>query len=50
MLETGKKSQKSGLEDAGIKKVKEAHWNLSQSELIEEALKNGEGHLAIQEH
>ena len=46
MLETGKKSQKSGLEAAGIKKVKEAHWNLSQSELIEEALKNREGHLA----
>ena len=46
MLETGKKSNKAGLEAAGIKKVKEAHWNLSQSELIEEALKNGEGHLA----
>ena len=46
MLETGKKSQKSGLEAAGIKKVKEAHWNLSQSELIEESLKNSEGHLA----
>ena len=46
MLETGKKSNKVNLEAAGIKKVKEAHWNLNQSQLIEEALKNGEGHLA----
>ncbi|HEY9116659.1 MAG TPA: phosphoenolpyruvate carboxykinase (ATP) [Roseivirga sp.] len=45
MLETGIKSNKAGLETAGIKKVKEAHWNLNQTELIEEAIKNGEGHL-----
>lgn len=44
MLETGIKSNKAGLETAGIK-VKEAHWNLSPTELIEEAIKNGEGHL-----
>lgn len=43
MLETGIKSKKSGLESAGIKKVKEAHWNLEPSHLTEEALKNGEG-------
>ncbi len=43
MLETGIKSKKSGLEAAGIKKVKEAHWNLEPSHLTEEALKNGEG-------
>ncbi|WP_420318737.1 phosphoenolpyruvate carboxykinase (ATP) [Ekhidna sp.] len=45
MQEYGVKSTKSDLSDLGIK-VKEAHWNMSQSELIEEALKNGEGHLA----
>lgn len=45
MQEYGVKSQTKGLSDLGIK-VKEAHWNLSQSELIEEALKNSEGHLA----
>lgn len=45
MLETGTKSTKAGLEAAGIKKVKEAHWNLSPTELIEESIKNGEGHL-----
>ena len=44
MLETGKKS-KTGLEAAGIKKVKEAHWNLTPTELIEESIKNGEGNL-----
>ncbi|MBO3696907.1 phosphoenolpyruvate carboxykinase (ATP) [Roseivirga sp. E12] len=44
MLETGIKSNKAGLETAGIK-VKEAHWNLSPTELIEEAIQNGEGHL-----
>ncbi|MFT7150916.1 MAG: phosphoenolpyruvate carboxykinase (ATP) [Nonlabens sp.] len=44
MLESGIKSNKAGLETAGIK-VKEAHWNLSPTELIEEAIKNGEGHL-----
>jgi phosphoenolpyruvate carboxykinase (ATP) len=42
MQEYGVKSSKSDLSDLGIK-VKEAHWNLSQSELIEETLKSGEG-------
>ncbi len=42
MQEYGVKSTKSDLSDLGIK-VKEAHWNLSQSELIEETLKSGEG-------
>lgn len=37
---------KAGLESIGIKKVKEACWNLSASELIEEAIKNEEGYLA----
>jgi phosphoenolpyruvate carboxykinase (ATP) len=41
----GTKSTKSDLSDLGIK-VHEAHWNLSQSELIEESIKNREGHLA----
>ncbi|MFY0605275.1 MAG: phosphoenolpyruvate carboxykinase (ATP) [Cyclobacteriaceae bacterium] len=45
MKEYGMKSQKIGLEAARIKKVKEAHWNLNPAELIEEALKNREGHL-----
>ncbi len=45
MQEFGLKSQKSGLEGLGIK-VKEAHWNLRQAELIEESIKNNEGHLA----
>jgi len=45
MQEFGLKSQKSGLEGLGIK-VKEAHWNLRQAELIEESIKNSEGHLA----
>ena len=44
MLESGIKSNKAGLETAGIK-VKEAHWNLGPTELIEEAIINGEGHL-----
>ncbi|MEQ8903754.1 phosphoenolpyruvate carboxykinase (ATP) [Ekhidna sp.] len=42
MQEYGVKSSKSDLSNLGIK-VKEAHWNLSQSELIEETLKRGEG-------
>ena len=42
MKEFGVKSGKSDLSNLGIK-VKEAHWNLSQSELIEETLKHGEG-------
>ena len=39
MQEFGLKSSKSGLEDLGIKQVKEAHWNLSPAELTEEAVK-----------
>ena len=42
MQEYGVKSSKSDLSDLGIK-VKEAHWNLNQAELIEETLKSGEG-------
>ncbi len=42
MQEFGIKSSKNDLSSLGIK-VKEAHWNLSQSELIEETLKNEEG-------
>ncbi|MEQ9403336.1 MAG: phosphoenolpyruvate carboxykinase (ATP) [Cyclobacteriaceae bacterium] len=42
MQEFGVKSSKNDLSHIGIK-VKEAHWNLTQSELIEETLKNNEG-------
>lgn len=45
MNEQGLKSQKSGLETASINKVKEAFWNLNTAELVEGAVKNGEGHL-----
>ncbi|MEM7549635.1 MAG: phosphoenolpyruvate carboxykinase (ATP) [Bacteroidota bacterium] len=45
MQEFGLKSEKAGLHDIGVK-VKEAHWNLSSAELIEESIVNGEGHLA----
>lgn len=45
MNEYGLKSQKSGLEVAGIKKMKEAYWNMSPAELIEASLVNQEGHL-----
>ena len=45
MKEYGLKSQKSGLEAAGIKKVKEAFWNLAPAELIEDAVHEEEGHL-----
>ncbi len=34
-----------GLEAVGIKTVGEIHWNLTPTELIEDALKRGEGHL-----
>ncbi|MBC6426186.1 MAG: phosphoenolpyruvate carboxykinase (ATP) [Ekhidna sp.] len=42
MKEFGVKSSKNNLSNLSIK-VKEAHWNLSQSELIEDILKSGEG-------
>ncbi|MFT4737649.1 MAG: phosphoenolpyruvate carboxykinase (ATP) [Cyclobacteriaceae bacterium] len=45
MEEFGLKSKKEDLQSIGVK-VKEAHWNLTQAELIEESIKNGEGHLA----
>lgn len=45
MEEFGLKSEKSGLEAAGIKKVKEAYWNLTAAELTEDAVRDGEGHL-----
>lgn len=44
MQEFGLKSNKTDLSSLGLK-VKEAHWNLSQAELIEEAVQNKEGHL-----
>jgi phosphoenolpyruvate carboxykinase (ATP) len=43
MQEFGLKSSVCGLEVPGIPKVKEAFWNLSPAELVEESLKNGEG-------
>ena len=45
MQEFGIKSIQNGLSSIGIK-VKEAHWNLTQSQLIESSIKNQEGHLA----
>lgn len=45
MQEFGLKSQKSSLNALNIN-VKEAHWNLSQAELIEQSISNGEGNLA----
>lgn len=45
MKEFGLKSEKIGLEAAGIKKVKEAYWNLTPAELIEDAVHDEEGHL-----
>lgn len=45
MIEFGVKSLKAGLNDSGIKQVKEVHWNLSPSELTEIALQNNEGKL-----
>jgi phosphoenolpyruvate carboxykinase (ATP) len=45
MQEFGLKSKKNDLHALGIK-VNEAHWNLTQAELIEESIKNREGHLA----
>ena len=43
MKESGIKSGKVGLESLGIKEAKEVLWNLTPAELVEEALKNGEG-------
>ncbi|MBV6644578.1 MAG: phosphoenolpyruvate carboxykinase (ATP) [Cyclobacteriaceae bacterium] len=44
MTELGVKSKTNDLQGLGIS-VKEAHWNLTKTELIEEAVKNREGHL-----
>lgn len=44
MQEFGLKSQKNDLQDLSIN-VREAHWNLAQAQLIEEAIQNQEGHL-----
>ena len=46
MIEFGIKSTKSSLASIGIKQVREAHWNLSPSELTEAALQNMEGVLS----
>ncbi|SIT79184.1 phosphoenolpyruvate carboxykinase (ATP) [Pontibacter indicus] len=43
MKESGNKSGTVGLESLGIKEAKEVLWNLTPAELVEEALKNGEG-------
>ena len=45
MIETGIKSNKCGLEDIGIRQLKEAYWNLFSSDLTEIALQNREGQL-----
>ncbi|WP_421878340.1 phosphoenolpyruvate carboxykinase (ATP) [Marinoscillum sp.] len=45
MQEFGLKSQKNDLSTLNMT-VREAHWNLSQAELIEEAVLNKEAHLA----
>ncbi|MFA0964272.1 phosphoenolpyruvate carboxykinase (ATP) [Roseivirga sp. BDSF3-8] len=45
MQEFGLKSSVSGLGKQGVNKFAEAYWNLSPAELVEEALKNGEGSL-----
>ncbi|MDX5348197.1 MAG: phosphoenolpyruvate carboxykinase (ATP) [Hymenobacteraceae bacterium] len=43
MKESGKKSNVSGLETLGIQQAAEVLWNLTPAELVEEAVKNGEG-------
>lgn len=43
MQEFGIKSSVCGLEVPGVIGAKEVHWNLSPAELVEEAIKNGEG-------
>ena len=43
MQEFGLKSTKAGLDTQGIVDAKSAHWNLSPAELVEHAVKNGEG-------
>ncbi|NEM98870.1 phosphoenolpyruvate carboxykinase (ATP) [Pontibacter burrus] len=45
MKESGHKSNAVGLDSLGIKEAKEVLWNLSPAELVEEAVKNGEGYL-----
>jgi phosphoenolpyruvate carboxykinase (ATP) len=45
MQEFGLKSAQSGLADLGISQAKEAYWNLTPAELVEQALANGEGSL-----
>src|SRR5688572_28929310 len=45
MKESGHKSNAVGLDSLGIKEAKEVLWNLSPAELVEEAIKNGEGQL-----
>lgn len=46
MQELGLKSTMSGLDKQGILKYQKALWNQTPAELVEEALKNGEGVLA----
>jgi phosphoenolpyruvate carboxykinase (ATP) len=43
MKETGDKQQVTSLESLGIRQAKEVLWNLCPAELVEEAVKNGEG-------
>ncbi|MFC5270162.1 phosphoenolpyruvate carboxykinase (ATP) [Adhaeribacter terreus] len=46
MKESGRKSNKVGLESIGNIKAESVLWNLTPAELVEEALKNGEGVLS----
>ncbi|WP_242928059.1 phosphoenolpyruvate carboxykinase (ATP) [Pontibacter vulgaris] len=43
MKQSGNKSNAVGLDSLGINEAKEILWNLSPAELVEEAIKNGEG-------
>ena len=45
MQEFGLKSTRNGLAELGISQAKEAYWNLTPAELVEQALANGEGSL-----
>jgi phosphoenolpyruvate carboxykinase (ATP) len=43
MNETEKKHHETSLESLGLRNTKEVRWNLCPAELVEEAVKNGEG-------
>jgi phosphoenolpyruvate carboxykinase (ATP) len=46
MNEFGLKNPKASVADLGLKNVSDAYWNLSPSELVEEAIIRGEGELS----